>query len=224
MTPEALTGRSDSHIVSVGLPPVRIHREMSAAWENLVKKADAEGFKLRICSGFRDFGTQLKIWNEKVQGIRPVLDASSKQVDRTKLPTKDLIYAILRWSALPGASRHHWGTDIDIFDAAKMREGYKIQLVPEEYEEGGIFGEISQWLDENMKAAGFYRPYDEDRGGISPERWHISYAPLAEQFEKKLTVDLLRETLANSSILLKNILLTELDEIYKRFVTNIAKP
>ncbi|MCZ8486094.1 D-alanyl-D-alanine carboxypeptidase family protein [Vibrio lentus] len=23
--------------------------------------------------------------------------------------------AILRWSALPGASRHHWGCDFDVF-------------------------------------------------------------------------------------------------------------
>ncbi len=28
---------------------------------------------------------------------------------------------------------------------------------------------------------GFYRPYAVDRGGVHPEPWHLSYAPLAQQ-------------------------------------------
>ena len=38
------------------------------------------------------------------------------------------------------------------------------------------------WLDGQMAAGrshGFFRPYQKDHGGIAPERWHLSYAPLA---------------------------------------------
>ena len=34
-----------------------------------------------------------------------------------------LIETILLWSALPGGSRHHWGTDVDVFDAAAVAPG-----------------------------------------------------------------------------------------------------
>ena len=48
---------------------------------------------------------------------------------------------------LPGASRHHWGHDVDIYDAAAMPEGYQIQLTPEEVEGAGIFAPMHDWLD-----------------------------------------------------------------------------
>ena len=37
---------------------------------------------------------------------------------------------ILEWSALPGASRHHWGSEFDVFDLAALPEGYRVQLLP----------------------------------------------------------------------------------------------
>ncbi len=45
--------------------------------------------------------------------------------------------AMLRWSAVPGASRHHWGTEIDIFDPDLLPENTPLLLEP------GIFG---RWL------------------------------------------------------------------------------
>ena len=97
--------------------------------------------------------------------------------------------AILWWSALPGASRHHWGTDFDVMDARAMPAGYKLQVVPAEYLAGGPFHRLTTWLDAHMHAFGFFRPYTTDRGGVSPEPWHLSYAPVAQRAQAALSVD-----------------------------------
>ena len=86
---------------------------------------------------------------------------------------------------------------------------------------------LHEWLDERMAtgtAYGFYRPFDRDRGGVAPERWHLSHAPLASQFAPLLTVDVLRETVAHADLALKDVVLEHLDEIYTRFVTNVSPP
>jgi len=51
---------------------------------------------------------QAEIWNAKAAGLRPVLDANEQPIDTGTLSERELVFAILRWSALPGASRHHW--------------------------------------------------------------------------------------------------------------------
>ena len=63
------------------------------------------------------------------------------------------------WSALPGASRHHWGTDFDVYDKAKIEStGKKLELIPEEYEDNGPCALLSQWLFNNAEKFGFYFP------------------------------------------------------------------
>ncbi|SPY94009.1 D-alanyl-D-alanine carboxypeptidase [Proteus mirabilis] len=64
-------------------------------------------------SFIRSFERQLAIWNGKFEGTRPVLDAESQPIDIQTLSEGQRCEAILKWSALPGASRHHWGTEID---------------------------------------------------------------------------------------------------------------
>jgi hypothetical protein len=71
---------------------------------------------------------------------------------------------------------------------------------------------------------GFFRPYDRDRNGVAPERWHLSYAPVASAFETRLTVPLLRRTVEAADLRLKEVVLAHLDEIFRRFVTNTAPP
>jgi hypothetical protein len=85
-----------------------------------------------------------------------------------RLTPAERVAAILWWSALPGTSRHHWGTDFDVLDAAAMPAGYKLQVIPAEYLEGGPFHRLTTWLDAHMGAFGFFRPYTTDRGGVAP--------------------------------------------------------
>lgn len=182
------------------------------------EEASAAGFSLKIASAFRSFDQQLNIWNKKAQGLRPLLDSNGVELDYSNLTPTEIVYAILRWSALPGASRHHWGSDIDVYDNSHIPEGHKVQLVPQESGPGGIFEEFHLWLDDNLKHFNFFRPYAHDLGGIAPERWHLSYAPLANEFQKALTYELLENCILNTEIELKPIILKELPEIYQRFI------
>jgi LAS superfamily LD-carboxypeptidase LdcB len=230
MHPTVLTGRTEAHLCSaadaatLGAP---VHRDVVFPFLHLKEEARGAGFELAIISGFRSFERQLSIWNRKASGELAVLDSNAAPRDIGQLTETELVFAILRWSALPGASRHHWGTDVDVFDTAAKPEGYEVELIPEEVDPGGMFGPLHDWLDTRMatsQAFGFFRPYDRDRGGVAPERWHLSCAPVAAGFEGGLTVEVLRETLSAADIRLKEAILDHLDEIYERFVINTGKP
>jgi LAS superfamily LD-carboxypeptidase LdcB len=224
-----VTGQTDRHLCSpadVELLGARVNREVVQPFLRLRDEAQKEGFDLRILSGFRSFDDQLSIWNKKATGRLAVLDSDAVPLDIATLSDGELVLAILRWSALPGASRHHWGTDLDVYDAAAKPEDYEIELIPEEVNVGGMFGPLHEWLDQRIAANGafgFFRPYDRDRRGVAPERWHLSYAPMAAGYLQRLTTDLLRNTIQEADIELKDVVLQQLDEIYERFVININR-
>jgi LAS superfamily LD-carboxypeptidase LdcB len=224
-----LTGQTEQHLcassdaASLGAP---VHRDVVAPFHRLHEEARQAGFDLRILSGFRSFDQQLAIWNGKATGKRAVLDGAAVPLDIARLSERELVFAILRWSALPGASRHHWGTDLDVYDSAARPAGYEIELIPEEVDAGGMFGPLHEWLDARIAAGasfGFARPYDVDRGGVAPERWHLSHAPVATACLRQLTPELLRATVARADLMLKHVVLQHLDEIYQRFVVNTSR-
>jgi len=204
---EILTGITDSH-TALWKSSIRIHQEVFEPLQKMEQAAQKAGFEIQVCSGFRSFERQVEIWNRKVQS-KPDLRASEK------------IASILRWSALPGTSRHHWGTDLDIIDAKALTADRKVQLVPEEFEGEGPFCKLHDWLDVNMEDFGFYRPYQTERGGVSPERWHLSYFPLAENYLSLLSEDLVRKVLSESPLLLKEEVLSMLSEIFSKYVRNV---
>ncbi len=87
-----------------------------------------------------------------------------------------------------------------------------------------MFGPLHEWLDERIAAGssfGFFRPYDEDRQGVAPERWHLSYAPVATAYAEQLTTDVLRAAVERADIYIKETVLLQLDEIHERFVINV---
>jgi LAS superfamily LD-carboxypeptidase LdcB len=227
VSPEALLGQSESHLCAdtdAQIFGARIHAEVVQPFTQLRDAARQHGFDLVILSGFRGFDRQLSIWNRKASGDLRVLDSHANPIDIATLSDFDLAMSILRWSALPGASRHHWGTDIDVYDAAARPDGYEVDLVPGEVEAGGMFAPLHEWLDERIAtgtAFGFFRPYDADRGGVAPERWHLSYSALSMSFGQLLTRDMLRHAISRADLRLKSTVLNNLDEIVDRFVTNI---
>ena len=225
MTIEIITGSTDTHLVRLdsGKADIEnklIHKQVLKPFTKLQLAAKKAGFDLRICSGYRSFDRQLLIWNGKVSGMRPVMDPFGNPMDLRELSPWLKIQAILRWSALPGASRHHWGTDFDIYDAKAMPEGYQIKLIPEEVQGSGLFAPMHDWLDEYISSGKtqFYRPYEVDAGGIAPERWHISYRPLADQYYGLLSSQLIANRLRKSELLLLDVVLDNLDEIMQRYV------
>ena len=163
------------------------------AFDRLTKRAAAAGFDLRVASAFRDYDRQTEIINQKWTGARPVKDVVGLPLLRENVSDLAWLEAILRFSALPGTSRHHWGTDLDIWDAAAVCVDYQPALEPSEYEQDGVFAEMNFWLDALISeddAEGFYKPYHTDYGGVAPEAWHISYRPVASALQKQQRVDL----------------------------------
>jgi len=193
LNPRQLTGREETHLVE--LPSGhRLQAAAATAFTALQRDARAAGFDLAIASSFRSYSRQLAIWNGKAGGLRKVHDDAGHEVDIHALAAPERLRAILRFSAIPGTSRHHWGTDLDVYDAAAVAPGYQLELSPREVAPGGMFDPLHRWLDERMAAdrsRGFYRPYALDRGGVAPERWHLSYAPLAPVCERGLSESLL---------------------------------
>lgn len=201
-----------------------MHRDVLEPFLALQAAAAGDGIDLRIVSGFRDFAAQLRIWNMKFSGERPLYDAAGNAREHAGLDAGELIDNILCWSALPGASRHHWGTDIDVLDRAAMPENYRYRMLPEEYAVGGVFHRLRVWLNENMARFGFFQPYAEYRGGVYPEPWHLSFAAISTAALQLLTPELIAETVRDSDVLGKEEVLAQLPEIHRRFVANISAP
>ena len=125
---------------------VFIHTEVLPMYQKLKLFAKSSDIELRIISAYRSFDQQLKIWNQKLSGSRPVLDDFSRPLDISKMDAWQRIRSVLRWTALPGTSRHHWGTDFDIYDASAIPKSYSIKLISSEYS-GGIFNRLDTWLN-----------------------------------------------------------------------------
>jgi len=219
-----LTGRARSHVVELQDPRCALHYEAIASFLAMRDAAAAEGIQLAARSSFRDFDTQLGIWNRKWSGERPILDRQGQVLARESLSDAETVEAILAWSAIPGGSRHHWGSDVDVIDAAAIPEGYAVQLVPAEYAPDGIFARLNAWLDANVQLYGFFRPYRTDRGGVSPEPWHLSYVPVSGPALESLSLSTLRQVLEASPIAGKPHVLARLPEIYTRFLLAIDAP
>jgi len=221
---ETLTGRSRAHIVDMEDPRCSLHREVVQPLLAMRAAARRAGIDLVPISGFRDFDRQLAIWNGKCRGERELRGVGGELLDARALSEEELVDAILIWSALPGASRHHWGTDMDVIDAAAVPAGYVVRLVQEEYASGGIFSKLNRWLDDNAGQHGFFRPYGVFRGGFRPEPWHLSYAPVAGVAEQLFSADLLRQALAAAPMDAVDAARRRLPQIMERYVRNIDPP
>lgn len=218
LSPLELTGRARTHVGDSAQLGATLHPEAARALVDLKNAARDAGIRLAVLSGYRDLGRQCAIWNAKFRGERRLIARDGLELDRSRLSERALIDVILAWSALPGASRHHWGTDADVIDLASMPPGYRPQLVAREFEDGGIFGRLSVWLAEHGGEFGYFRPYSSDRGGVMPEPWHLSYAPLAVPALAALTPEVLAEAVGSSSIDGRELVLARLPELYERYV------
>lgn len=217
---QLLLGLDERELIELPALQCRVHRALETPLLGLQTRAAAAGFDLRIASSYRSFERQRMIWNNKALGLRPVLDTQGLPLDLTQMNEREIVLAILRWSALPGASRHHWGTDIDVYDASRIAPDYQLQLTVAETEGDGPFAKFHCWLGEELRTStsDFFRPYAQDCGGIAPEPWHLSYAPLANEFAREYSETLLREQLEVTELQLKNTVLENLSEIYQRFI------
>jgi hypothetical protein len=192
-----LTGRTASHVHPCELPPCTLHRDTLDALLAMRRAALADGIDL--------------------------LDRNSQPLSATALEPAERVAAILVWSALPGASRHHWGSDFDVIDGRTMPPPGQVALLGADFAAGGRYVALNDWLGKHAADFGFYRPYDLDRGGVQPEPWHLSFAPLAEPALAAMTPDLLRAALSQAPLAGANIVLERLPELFERYVAAVAE-
>lgn len=223
----ALNGFSDEIALIFGLSQahvivrdeVQLQPDVLQALDALVRDASKAGIELAVASSYRSFERQAFIFNDKLGGKRVVLDDADRALERKNYSAAEWLNAILRFSALPGTSRHHWGTDLDVFDRSVLTGNLQLTV----NESHTVFADLHAWLDERMaqdKSYGFFRPYAVDQGGLSPEPWHLSYAPLSTVYENTLTPTLWREVLAELGDVLDGmpVINSHLEEIFARFV------
>jgi LAS superfamily LD-carboxypeptidase LdcB len=148
----------------------------------LLMKAEAKksGIDIQIVSSYRSFEHQKRIWARKY----------NKFIAEGLSPSKT-IQKIIEYSTIPGTSRHHWGTDIDIIDGSKKAP--KSVLNPNNFIDNNIYSELRVWLENNANKFGFYLVYTNEvsRKGFKYEPWHYSYKPLSKPMLKQfLRVDI----------------------------------
>lgn len=199
---------------------VGVHQLMLSDFQALVGSAAEADIEIKIASGFRSFERQLLIWNNKFTGKTSIKNIDGESINISSLCDVEIVEAILLFSALPGASRHHWGCDIDVY-APNLLDGQSLQLEPWEYSSSGPMAKLSSWLIPNAGKYGFYFPYDSFRGGVAAEPWHLSYAVLAKQYQSSLSVDLLHALLLQTDIAGKEVIIEHLPKIFKRYINNV---
>jgi len=146
-----------------------LHKEAYDAFVNMQEAAKQSGIELQIRSATRNFDYQKGIWERKWNGVTKLEGTINAQTDYQKGEERAL--AILRYSSMPGTSRHHWGTDIDI------------NAFTNSYFETGKGKAEYAWLRDHAARYGFCQPYTA-KGvsrphGYEEEKWHWSYLPVA---------------------------------------------
>lgn len=199
-------------------PGYKVDVEIVPFLNKLTSAVAEAGFALRLESAYRPFEKQLSIWNRKARGELPLLSAEGVPMDRPQ-DEEELMYAILTWSALPGASRHHLGTDLDVVDGNACPEGYEVQLTPEECE--GMFAPFHHFLTEcfdSDSAFGFNRVFVPGRGKIRPEGWHIAHLPTSRRRLEHFSLGTLRKIYEGSDMACKKVVLARLDKLAEEYV------
>ena len=146
-----------------------LRKEVYEAFLKMSQAAALDSILLTIISATRTFEYQKELWENKWTGIVTV-DGKKLQL-HIKDPV-ERAQKILEYSAPPGFSRHHWGTDFDL------------NSTEPEYFETNEGNQVYQWLKQHAKKFGFcqtYTGFDDTRPrGFHEEKWHWSYLPVSE--------------------------------------------
>ena len=188
-------------------PGFYLRKETYEAFKVMHTAAAKAGVQLTIKSATRNFAAQKGIWEAKWTGKR--LLAGGVNAEKTIPNPKDRALKILEWSSMPGSSRHHWGTDLDLnaFVNSYFEKGRGLK----EYE----------WLQANAASFGFCQPYSPKGTarpfGYNEEKWHWSFLPLAKKLSDQCRLRLKDEHITG----FKGAEIASEIEIIKKYVLGI---
>lgn len=143
-------------------PNIYLRTETLVALESMAQAATTDGVKLEVISAMRTWSHQQRIWNGKWSSPRFMGFTGAQRATE-----------ILRYSSMPGTSRHHWGTDVDL------------NALENSYFEAEAGAEVYAWLQANAAAFGFIQVYGDQtngRTGYQEEKWHWSFWPLSSLY------------------------------------------
>lgn len=172
---------SDNYLIGKSTPKLygngyRLIRRAHEAFLDMDSAARKNGMSIRVVSSYRSFNHQNLIWTRKFKRYR-----SRKLSERTAVDYN------IRYTAIPGSSRHHWGTEIDVVDGSIKTSQYPLNT--KHFHGYGIYKDFREWMDENAYKYGFIRVYtnDSERRGFRYEPWHYSFAELAKPMLREYT-------------------------------------
>ena len=173
-------------------PPLvgSMQKEVYESYERMRQAAAKEGIDIKVVSAHRSYNRQREIWNAKY-----------KTLTSQGLPAKDAIQEIITYSTLPGTSRHHWGTDIDIIDNANPQSGDV--LLAEKFYGDGPSSALRSWMNRNAADYGFLEVYTDhpNRKGFAHEPWHYTYHSLSKAYLEVLTNQVISEIAKDEQLL-----------------------
>lgn len=155
----------------------KMHKEAKVAFLKMKAAAAMENIDIEVVSAYRSFDRQREIFEGKYQ-----------RFTSEGLSPSEALEKIIEYSTIPGTSRHHWGTDIDIIDARPTRPENVLQ--PRHFHGKGPFCKLKEWLDIHAESYGFFEVYTDNpkRKGFKYEPWHFSYAaisiPMLREYRK----------------------------------------
>lgn len=157
-----------------------MQRDTAEALNAMQEAAKADGIIIKVVSAYRSFERQKEIFESKYKRFVASGDSPEQAVTR-----------IIEYSTIPGTSRHHWGTDLDLIDGAV--EAPESVLEAKHFYGSGAFCSLREWLEAHAAEYGFYQVYtnNPDRKGFAHEPWHYSYAPVSiPMFKAFIELDL----------------------------------
>lgn len=188
-------------------PNIYLRKEAYEAFRQMAQAAAEEGLYLRIISATRNFQDQKWIWEKKWTGQRLV---DGQDLSQAIPQPAERALKILEYSSMPGTSRHHWGTDIDL------------NALHNEYFDAGRGKQLYEWLQYHAATYGYCQVYTAkgpDRPyGYNEEKWHWSYMPLSGQFLQQYPEKVSYEDISG----FKGAELAKELHIIPRFVAGIA--
>jgi zinc D-Ala-D-Ala carboxypeptidase len=147
-------------------PGMMLQKAAYDAFVQMHQAAKSDGVVLRVISSTRTFEQQKNIWEAKWERFAADHPAPANRAAK-----------ILEYSSMPGSSRHHWGTDIDLN-----------ALNNEAFEGNGPHRKVYDWLVKNASKYGYGQPYTPKGparpNGYNEEKWHWSYLPLARGYRQ----------------------------------------
>ncbi|WP_397363591.1 M15 family metallopeptidase [Olleya sp. R77988] len=169
---------SEEELIGKGTPQLfgehyKLREAAHLAFKKMQTAAAKDGIHIGAVSSYRNFNHQKRIWERKYKRNKAKGLADTINIKK-----------IIEYSTIPGTSRHHWGTDIDIYQT-NVRQPKNV-LLPQNFHGNGAYCKLKEWMDTHASTYGFYLVYTDNanRKGFKYEPWHYSFKPLSAPYLK----------------------------------------